>query len=1001
MSRFNLTFSGEIVAGVDPERAKQRFGKMFDIDDPERIERFFSGDTVTLRRGLDRKTAAQYYQDLRKIGLVSELVKTSTRDTVNALVDAPAATPDPAEAPADQQISSRKDTPDTTPSKQAAASKPPRKKLSLRRKKNNGNEPRGKAGAAGKAQQAKKTASAESARKAEQEAARRIAAEEAARRNAEEAVAARRKAEEEEARRIAAEQAALQKAEEAAEALRRAEEAEAKREAAEEAARQQAEEEEAKRRAAEEAARKQAEEEEAQRKATEEAARKQAEEEEARRKAAEEAARKQAKEEAARHRAAEEAARQQAEQEQARREQAEAAARQQTEEAESRRVAAEKAALRRADEAEQRKAEAEQAKRAAAEEARMRREAELEAARLKTELEAARQSATTADSVGQSAPPREAGKGPLRTSLEVPNRNKQPLMSRKRQAGEPNLYQLRAFRNTPAVRNRAGKAAASLRRNLLLAAIALLGLIASVWHGERFIDDPRVSGADALATQAGGGPVMLAGDQLLLHNRAGLGEEQFGIDTLGLLELQGPMLLTADGTLIASGILATANTAESPGLLRCRLAERSCAPYSDQLSGVAIDAMVQNPVDGSLLLVDATRGLLSKVAADGSLVQQSNIPVPAAPSLALQSGLLFINSTLGPAISVLRYDDAAFGQQLDEVLLMPPPALQAKQTAVGSFAWSAGSWWVTLFNPASNSTGLYRFDDDWNFQQLVSSSEQPAVTIIPWNQKTLVNTGSDPRIMRYNSDGQEEVPLVSDLLQDLVDSQRQQAGLQQLLWRAALVTCAAAAIIALAFAWLNHLRTLVYKSRRERGAEPLEDLSDSLLWIDPADNRQGRLRQRTLSYALLALAISGIAISQSVSVLQLAALLIAMAGPALALVLVQRRTIGGIALHGQRLVLVDHAGLYHLGEGPQVSYRGHFILIDDVVVFTGNRLLPGFDPGQLGHDLRPRLAGAVRVDANTVMIKLLQAQHPLAQGALAILICLGAALAILALQGIF
>ena len=34
MNKFNLTFSGEILTGKDPDQVKQRFAKMFAIDDP-------------------------------------------------------------------------------------------------------------------------------------------------------------------------------------------------------------------------------------------------------------------------------------------------------------------------------------------------------------------------------------------------------------------------------------------------------------------------------------------------------------------------------------------------------------------------------------------------------------------------------------------------------------------------------------------------------------------------------------------------------------------------------------------------------------------------------------------------------------------------------------------------------------------------------------------------------------------------------------------------------
>ena len=46
----------------------------FLIDDPERVDHFFSGETITLRRNLDRKVAGEYFHKLHKLGVTAELV---------------------------------------------------------------------------------------------------------------------------------------------------------------------------------------------------------------------------------------------------------------------------------------------------------------------------------------------------------------------------------------------------------------------------------------------------------------------------------------------------------------------------------------------------------------------------------------------------------------------------------------------------------------------------------------------------------------------------------------------------------------------------------------------------------------------------------------------------------------------------------------------------------------------------------------------------------------
>ena len=75
VNKFNLTFSGEILAGKDPAAVKLSFGKMFAIDDPVRLEHCFSGETVVMRRNLERKEAAQYYHEMQVLGAGGALVK--------------------------------------------------------------------------------------------------------------------------------------------------------------------------------------------------------------------------------------------------------------------------------------------------------------------------------------------------------------------------------------------------------------------------------------------------------------------------------------------------------------------------------------------------------------------------------------------------------------------------------------------------------------------------------------------------------------------------------------------------------------------------------------------------------------------------------------------------------------------------------------------------------------------------------------------------------------
>ncbi len=981
MNRFNLTFSGEILAGHDPARVKLHFGKMFAIDDPVRLERFFSGQTIILRRNLERKAAAQYYHELHLLGMVAALVKVTASEAADAVVNTPA--------------SPTKKMPGRSPrNKMHIAAQPKsRKAASLR--------------LAAEKETRDRALLAEQKRRKEEEAAQREAA----------AVEARRVAAEERARRTA--ERARQKAEQAAK--RRLELEAKKRREAEEAARRQAELEATKRREAEEAARLQAELEEIKRQKAEEAARLQAEREEIKRQEAEEAARLQAELEEIKRQEAEEAARVKAE---AQRKEAEA----QRKSAERRRAAAEQLAAAQAlRKEEKRKAIARKAEQKAQKAQQIRQQAEEaarhKAERLNKEAQERLEQAALSEALQEKAVQRGAAelaqqttfkpaRARVKTRLETPQRKTgQPVEvgtpgQHKRQSGEPNLYKLRPFRNTEEVRNRAAHAHSRMRLSYTLGALAMAALLLASGVYVRQTVDPVITGANAVAIDPRSGPLLLAGNALLLHDRAGIGTKEVPISALGLSAMEAPLAFDSSGALLALGRL-TGDSADAAGgtgaqLLRCELAASTCRQVSPELQDRSIGAFVIHPLDGSLLLADTAAGELLKVDREGKIVARASAPVPDHPVLRLHGGLLLMNSADGPGISVLRYEDSAFGQQLDEILLLPPAAQKADQSRVGDFLWSGNSWWASLRNPESGSIGLYRFDEQWNYlKEVALPGDVGPLQLSSWGAKTLVSDPRHPPIQRFNAQAAVEAPFVSSQLADLVAGQQRHARLGTVAWRGGLSGCVLTAVAGFGFGYLQSLRKLVYKTRREHGAEPVDDYADALHWIAPVANRQALLRRRCVSYGLLGAGILLLTIAQGLTSWQLAALLLALSGPAIALLLLLRSPVGHIGIVQDKLLLVDHHGMYHLGGGSSVQYCGPFLMIDDVVVFCGSQLLPAFPATQIQQLVRPLALGGVKVDRNTVLVKLLQCRHPLAQGGFAIVAMAAAAAIPLCLHGIF
>lgn len=600
-------------------------------------------------------------------------------------------------------------------------------------------------------------------------------------------------------------------------------------------------------------------------------------------------------------------------------------------------------------------------------------------------------------------------KARVKTNLEIPVRtrgqseNTRTTGNRKRQIGEPNLYTLRPFRNTPEVQARAEWAGRHKRPGYVLGATALIALLIGVWGFMRQPAPTVFHGISALAINPQSGPILLSGNTLFLHNRAGISDKKMLLAAMGLKNLEAPLAFDNNDSLLALGRLdsdaASADGKDTARLLRCKLELASCEYFSSELNDSHISTFAVHPLSGNVFLADSAAGELLKLSAKGTLLARRSLALPDQPVLRLHSGLLLMNSASGPGVSIFRYEDSAFAEQLDEVLLLSPTALEAEQTQVRDFIWSGGHWWASLRNPKANTISLHRFDDEWNH---LSPVLLPVTTgplqLANWGEKTLANDQRNVAIPRFNAQGVMEAPFVSSQLEEKTDRERRSATIFATLWRSGLLASLLAMVIGFGFGYLQNLRSLVYKLKREHGAEPVDDYAATMRWVDPVLNRPTLLRRMSLIYGIMVLGILLLATGQNIALWHLTALLIVLSGPAMALQILSRLPAGNIGIVEDKLLLVDHTGTFHIGTGPRVQYRGPFLMIDDVVVFIGNRLLPAFSVNQVQALVKPLAMGAVKVDRKTLIVKLLECRHPLAQSAAVIFATLGLGGIVLYLQ---
>ena len=1016
MNRFNLTFRGEIVEGRDPEQVRARLADLLGMKDPAVLQRCFSGDPVVLRRNLERKEAAELYARLRRMGIHVDLVKIGERGDLHAgETNTPITSPKP--GPESEPTTEK---PEPIPVKTKAKSEPGTEPVAVQsspRVEDDSQDagrswPSSAAAIAGAGTTAKEklkqTKPEKAIRRADLAASKALQAEQDTALKSEKRVLrqALLTKEQEESKRARVKEKA-QKKTQAREAKQKARLAAAKRKAELTEKKRKAEARAAERRVTLEreqaaaAARRQAaleleQAEEARQQAATKAERERREAEERERIAAERAEQarlEQARLEEKRRQAAEKTAQKERE----KREAEELAARQLVEDARRKRERAEEAARRRTAEV-LRKAEEEERRRA--------EEEDQEAQRRAMEEQAIQRAATEL----AHKPGLKHVDARVKTRLETPSIQRRSgegkfYSKRKKQTGAPNLYSLSPFRNTPEIRERASHSNKSMRLAYTIAAIALVVAVAVAARLATLPAAAELAGPDAMAIAPQGRLLLVAGEHLLIHDRSGVGISQLSFDSLGVARLHSPLAFDQAGNLLAAGHLNTAKTPQESGtgsLLRCDLTAPACETFAPELAGAMISAVTVHPIDGSLFIADSDHNELIRLSADGSVIARSNIELPPQPVLRLDSGLLLINSSSGPGIGVYRYEDNAFGTQLDEVLLLPGEDDVNELSRVADFVRNDEYWWVILDKAEETTSGVYRFDAQWQF------TDRPALIqgthplqLANWGGRTLVRDPAHMAVQRFSSSGTKETPLLSTGLTQMLEEQGHRSNLTKLVWRLALALSVLAAAAGLCLGSLQRIRCLVYTSCRERGAAPVDELAEDIDWVDVAPDRSASFSRTGIGYLALAIGLVLGTIGLGASSIQLSALLLALAGPAIALLLLQRGDPGHIGISGDQLLLVDHSGMYHFDGGGRIHHRGPFLMIDDVAVFTGAPLLPAFSPAAIAERVTAVAADGVKVDSKIVTVKLLQARHPLALGVVVILVTSASAMALLSLHGIF
>ncbi len=574
---------------------------------------------------------------------------------------------------------------------------------------------------------------------------------------------------------------------------------------------------------------------------------------------------------------------------------------------------------------------------------------------------------------------------------------------RKRQPGAPNLFDVRL---SEGALNEARKSdqhfsgAPTLGAAILLVAFVLVGL--RFWIGS--FDTPA-SGLGSVAVDGSGRPAVVVNDQLLRHDRAGNPGELKNLSTIGLSPAT-PIAFLANGDLLQlrppqgqdlpAWLRDLVGVELQPGrLLRCSTREEACEPFLQPLDEATFAV---NRDSGYVLVADVPTNRLMKYDLDGNALASHPIALTGPVHLGLRDGVLYLAQGNSDVLKALRTENRAFGEELGLYTLAVNEAQATGHIFPGALAWLGDAWWVVMQSRDNSTAGLYRFDANWQPLGAVplpasARPDQP----VSWGEKLLVPDASQGLVYRIAADNTLERPFSEDPIGEALAARSAELEQSASLQAVVMLVLFFAALGLFTYGAVKSLQGKIYQALNDTNEKAFDIENDAIDWLEPGRDARALLRRAGFGLAGLTFLLLAMAVLLKPGLGITVAALVVLAG------------IGGygyaiyqswgchLGRLGDQLVVVDHKSTYRVGRGPRIQYVNNYVMIEDVIVYLGNPLLPQFAHEALQQEFEPIVTRGIKVDRTTLRLKLINSRHPMFYGSAGLVFSLCAALIILLL----
>ncbi|HEY9035593.1 MAG TPA: hypothetical protein VIM96_02670 [Pseudomonadales bacterium] len=478
------------------------------------------------------------------------------------------------------------------------------------------------------------------------------------------------------------------------------------------------------------------------------------------------------------------------------------------------------------------------------------------------------------------------------------------------------------------------------------------------------------------ATPDGGLWVVMNNDIVLLDAD---GQYQRTIPLAGLhvTDLVGDIGIFSNGDLLLRAEPAADDTQFKAGqLLRCAPATRECTAWStlnfSKVFRLYIDA------DDTVFIADTMHHRVLRRAADGADQGAVHDRVRYPNQLWRAGDALFVTMSDGNASAIQWFavGKKTLGDWQGSADIGHADGVAAGHAMASDIVRVGDVWWVNLMRSGQKDGGIYRFDSRWNLLGRVAlpAGSDPLV-MTAYQGDVVVSDFKWRRLLRLAADGSARPDFAPPRLETQLAVWRAQAARFAQYSEAAIIAFGMLLAVGM-IAGIAQLRAAAVAMPEPSLIEQSQSVDDpAIQWIDV--DPQVRRQQHWVVLAVL-FALGAMALTMSPAGLLRTAwpMMGVMVIVAPMLWLHARQLRQRIGVRGELLILQNGQRQTAVGKGERILYSDNHIMIDDVVVSTGNGIKSLFPQDQLMNCVFPLLKQGRYLKASEMQQLLMKRMDP-------------------------